>query len=249
MVSPGESAGWHGLAEAWDHLGWTAARRRWLERWVPQNRSCGAWLCLAKAATERQAAKAALTAAQKVALDREDWLALGEAAMELDLPAVAEAAYALVLAEEPAARGYWFDYGRALLGNGHSKDSLPWLRGGLAMEDCPDAWLILAEAEVAAGDAEAALRTLWAAADRWPADGQIWVTLATVLRSTGRHGRAAWALARYARYAEGMTATERREILTPLAGLEGAIRYYEEAWVPIRRDRQVYWRPPQRRRL
>jgi tetratricopeptide (TPR) repeat protein len=244
MVSPGESAGWRGLGDTWDVLGWTTARRRWLERWLPQNRSCGAWLCLARAATERNAAKTALTAAHKVAKNREDWLAVGTAAMELDVAAVAEAAFALVVHADPSARETWFDYGRAMLGNGNPKGSLPWLRGGLAMEGVPDAWLILAEAEVAAGEDDAALRTLWAAADLWPADGQIWGQLATVLRATGRLGRSAWALAKYARHAEGLTAAERREILQPLSGLAGAIRYYDEAWVPTRRGRQVYWRPP-----
>lgn len=248
MVSPGESAGWRGLAEAWDLLGWTTARRRWLERWLPQNRSSGAWLCLARAATERAAAKTALTAAHEVAKNREDWLAVGQAALELDVASVAEAAFAAVVSADPAAREIWFDYGRALLANGRGQEALSWLRGGLAEEGSPDAWLILADAEVAADEPEAALRTLWAALDLWPGEGQIWGHLAAVLRATGRHGRAAWALANYARRADGLTAAERREILMPLAGLAGAIRYYDEAWVPTRRGRQVYWRPPHGRR-
>jgi tetratricopeptide (TPR) repeat protein len=248
MVSPGESAGWRGLADTWDLLGWTTARRRWLERWLPQNRSSGAWLCLARAATERGAAQTALTAAHKVAKNREDWLAVGMTAMELDVSAVAELAFAEVVALEPTAREYWFDYGRAMLGNGRSREALPWLRGGLVVEGSPDAWLILAEAEVAAGEPDAALRTLWAAVENWPTDGQAWGQLATMLRATGRHGRAAWALANYARRAKGLSAAERREILAPLAGLAGAIQYYDEAWVPTRRGRQVYWRPPHPRR-
>ncbi|MBC7542427.1 MAG: tetratricopeptide repeat protein, partial [Candidatus Sericytochromatia bacterium] len=92
MVSPGDSHGWRGLADAWDRLGWTTARRRWLDRWIPANRSAGAWLCLAKSAVDRPAATAALQAALQVAHGPDDWLSIGETAIEMDVTEVAVAA-------------------------------------------------------------------------------------------------------------------------------------------------------------
>ncbi|MBC7543621.1 MAG: hypothetical protein H7338_12910 [Candidatus Sericytochromatia bacterium] len=173
----------------------------------------------------------------------DDWLSIGETAIEMDVTEVAVAALAAVVHAAPGERDYWFDYGRALLTDGQAGESLGWLRGSLALNDDVDCWLLLAEAEVQAGETEAALRTLWAVVTRWPADGQGWYQLAMTLRLAGRHGRAAWALAHYAKRAEGLPAGERAAILAPLAGLAGTIEYYDGAWQPQRYHRQVYWRP------
>lgn len=244
MGAPDNSAAWQGLAEVWEQLGWTPERRRWVARWLPERKSCGAWLCAALAATDPGTAERALAAALQVASEAEEWSTVGHLALALDMPEVAAMAFQRLIQQEPGHAEAFFGYGQALYLQGLAKEALPWLRNGLVVADRCDSWLLLAEAELEAGEAEAALRSLYAANERWPGDAQIWYQLAMAWRAYGHQGRAAWALARFAQLSPGLTRAERRAIVAPLAGMEAAIRFYDDAWQPARQGRLTYWHPP-----